>query len=226
MRTRLSVRDGLIFDLDGTLWDSTHTVAIAWTNALATEALAPRTFYAADVAALMGRTLREIAAALFPRQPPAHAEALVEACLDEEVATVQRLGGRLYPGVAEGLAALAERYPLFIVSNCQRGYIEAFLDWSGLAQQFRDHECHGNTRRSKAENLRRVVARNGLRAPLFLGDTDGDHQAAQAAGLAFLHAGWGFGHVPATVERLAAFAELAPWLAACEQAGGSAQTGA
>jgi hypothetical protein len=44
-------------------------------------------------------------------------------------------GGLLYPGVREGLAQLKEKYPLFIVSNCQSGYIETFiLGRSGTGQ--------------------------------------------------------------------------------------------
>lgn len=62
---------------------------------------------------------------------------------------VAELGGLLYPHIEAGLRRLLVRYPLFIVSNCQAGYIEAFLEWSGLAECFRDFGCSGNTRLSK-----------------------------------------------------------------------------
>ena len=95
-----------------------------------------------------------------------------------------------------------------VVSNCQRGYIETFFQWSGLGTSFVDHECWGNTGCDKAENLRRVIARNGLRAPCFVGDTDGDRLAARANGVSFVHVDWGFGTVPECDLRVGRFEEL------------------
>lgn len=221
--------DGLLFDLDGTLWDSTHTVAEAWSAVMARTSpptAAPRLVTTADVAGLMGRSREEIARALFPSLAAAEQEALLLACFAEEERAVHARGGRLFPGVVEGLAELAGRYPLFIVSNCEIGYIESFLAWSGLAPRFRDHECHGNTGAGKAENLRRVVARNSLRAPLYVGDTEGDRQAALQAGVPFVHAAWGFGQVGGAAFGLSAFSELVPWLAGSDLPGSGPSPGA
>jgi hypothetical protein len=96
---------------------------------------------------------------------------------------------------------------LFIVSNCQAGYIEIFLRHSGLGALFTDFECWGNSGRPKADNLRSVVERNRLRAPWFIGDTSGDQEAARACGVPFVFAAYGFGtcRAPeATIESLPA----------------------
>jgi phosphoglycolate phosphatase len=106
--------------------------------------------------------------------------------------------------------ALRARLPLAIVSNCQQGYVETFYRWSGLGPHFVDFECWGNTGRSKADNLGALVRRNGWRAPLFVGDTDGDRTAADANGIAFVHVGYGFGEVSRCDHRIAHFAELIP----------------
>jgi phosphoglycolate phosphatase len=98
---------------------------------------------------------------------------------------------------------------MMIVSNCQQGYIEAFLAWSGLGPHFVDFECWGNTGRSKAENLGAVVTRNRLRAPLFVGDTDGDRSAADANAVRFVYASYGYGEAARWDHRIDAFTELA-----------------
>jgi phosphoglycolate phosphatase len=122
-----------------------------------------------------------------------HVETLIEETAVEDNETIARMGGTIYPGVEAGLKRLAEHFPLFIVSNCQEGYIENFLAYSGYGSLFQDFECFGNTGRPKAENLRWVIERNGLRSPVMIGDADGDELAARACGVPFIFASYGFG---------------------------------
>lgn len=95
-----------------------------------------------------------------------------------------------------------------IVSNCQAGYIETFLSWSELTRHFADIECWGNTRRAKPYNLATVIERNQLRRPVFVGDTQGDCDAAQANGCQFIHAAYGFGDASSADARIHAFSDL------------------
>lgn len=213
--------DAVIFDLDGTLWDSSGTVAASWNAALA-ELGEPARFTPADMVAVMGQTMDTLLANLFPGMPAQRRAAVGERCFAVENAWVRERGGSLYPGVAEGLRALAAVYPLYIVSNCQSGYIEAFLAWSGFGPLVRDHECFGNTGEPKGANIRRVMARNGLQRPLYVGDTPSDAAAAAEAGAAFVHARYGFGQVPdaAGVE---SFSELTEALLAAAEPGAAAE---
>ncbi len=217
-----SAPDSLIFDLDGTLWDSTATVAQAWTAVVQRMGQPQRIITAAEIAGVMGLAHRELCQRLLPGLAAAEQEALALACYAEEERRLHALGGTLYPGVAEGLAHLAPHWPLFIVSNCQQGYIETFLAWSGLGRLFTDFECHGNTGADKAENLRRVVARNGLHAPWYVGDTRGDQDAAAAAGLPFVHAAYGFGRGVRAPAVLGQFSDLLVHLASGTRARGAA----
>ena len=185
--------DGLIFDLDGTLWDSTETVARAWNRVLEKLGDQRPPFDRQAVAGIMGKTYAEIHQALFPDLDEAQWERMALACYAEEEALIHREGGLLYPGVVAGLASLGQHYPLFIVSNCQSGYIESFLSWSGLAGLFTDFECHGNTGQSKGRNIQAVMRRNGLKKPVYLGDTQSDWKAAGEAGIDFVFASYGFG---------------------------------
>lgn len=205
-------RQALIFDLDGTLWDTTEVVARAWNCALGRAGLQRPPMTAADIASIMGLTHEQIFPRLFPDLPGSERERLSHFCYEEEERFIRAEGGRLYPGVAQSLPTLARRWPLAIVSNCQAGYIELFLEWSGL-RVFADFECHGRTGLSKGENLHRVVQRNGWSRVLFVGDTAGDQQAAAEASCDFIHAGYGFGQVQGEPPRLARFSDLVGLLA-------------
>ncbi len=107
---------------------------------------------------------------------------------------------------------LAKARPLFIVSNCQSGYIETFLQRSGLSSIFKDSECWGNTGLSKSENLRRIIERNDLRRPVFVGDTDSDARAANDCGIPFVFVTYGFGEQVASDFEVGSFAELVRYL--------------
>ncbi len=113
--------------------------------------------------------------------------------MEEDNRVISELGGELYEGVPAGLGKLSAKLPLFIVSNCQAGYIETFLDWSTLRPLFKDFECWGNTGKPKADNLRAVIDRNGLRSPIYVGDTEGDQRAARDCRIPFIHMRYGFG---------------------------------
>ena len=200
--------DGILFDLDGTLWDSLEGICLAWNQALAR--LRPDLAGAVTPARLkecMGMLLPDIARKLFPQVEPGEIAPLLEACCAAENEYLARRGGVLCPGVPETLPLLAEKYPLFIVSNCQDGYIESFFAAHGLGRYFTDWACPGRTGRPKAENIRAVAARNGLRRPVYVGDTQGDYKAASAAGVPFLHAAYGFGAVEG-VPAIGSLAEL------------------
>ena len=190
------MKKGILFDLDGTLWDSAEGVAEAWNGALA-DLKRPERLTKQFVYSVMGKTMDVIAREIFPDEEDAEAQRLMDFCLDAENEYLRAHGGAPYEGLTETLAALREKgYFLAIVSNCQEGYIEAFLEYHGLAAYFDDTENFGHTRRGKGENIRLVVGRNGLDRAVYLGDTMGDYDAAAQAGIPFLHAAYGFGTVP------------------------------
>lgn len=205
--------DGIIFDLDGTLWDSTAVVARAWSQAVA-QATGTDPHYTADsIRPYFGRLLPEIAALLFPQASPAEQLTLMDLCTQQEHEALLQTPGRLYPDLAETLAQLSADYPLFIVSNCQAGYIEDFLATTGLGRYFIDHLCPGDSGEAKAENILAIAAKHHLQAPVYVGDTAGDHTATKKAGLRFIHAAYGFGTVETPDLRIQSISELPARLA-------------
>lgn len=198
-----------MFDLDGTLWDTCSACAVGWNNVLRRHAIAFREITAQDVRSVAGKSHDVCIRTVFQGVAEADLRVLIDETQAEDIEMIVELGGALYPGVARDLPRLAARYPLFIVSNCQRGYIDMFLDTTGLRGCFRDHECWGNTGLPKPANLRSVIERNRLAAPIFVGDAEGDEQAAQACQVPFIHAAYGFGRSSAPHRTIHSFGELA-----------------
>lgn len=188
--------DGAIFDLDGTLWDATGVTAETWVSVLAghpdVKSAMPLT--QESVKRYMGLTNEELAEVFFPDLPYEKAFALMmESCALENKWLPER-GGILFHGVAETLGQLHDNgFRLFIVSNCQRGYIESFLHAHGLSALFEDFESSGNTGLPKADNIDMIIKRRGLSHPAYIGDTISDSSAAGKCGIPFIYAKYGFG---------------------------------
>lgn len=198
--------DGYLFDLDGTLWDATEPTWRIWCETITDAGYAPVTL--AAVMGVMGLPMDALFEKLLPHVPADRREALCLACMDKENAYLHDHGGKLYPGVEETLRLLSARAPLYIVSNCQSGYIEAFLHAHALGGLFADHICFGDNGLSKGDNIRLLVSRHGLIRPVYVGDTALDMAGAEAVGVPFIHACYGFGEAPGASMRIHAFSEL------------------
>ena len=186
----------LLFDLDGTLWDSAEPVAEAWTQVLSAEIPAYPSLSAADVHRVMGMTTEQIRDTLFPDIPFPRRNEIVEKCMRYEVDYLMSHAGRIYPDLRPVLEELRrDGFLTGIVSNCQTGYVSAFLRSCGVSDLFDDLEEWGRTRRPKGENILLVMERNGFDRALYVGDTAGDQAAARLAGIPFIHAAYGFGSV-------------------------------
>ena len=187
--------DSIIFDVDGTLWDSTDVVAKAWTDYLRQKEQIDLTITAGQLKTLFGKPLAEIAALVFPEYPENEQLRLIDGCCEAEHTLLHITGAPLYEDLEKALQILSAQYPLYIVSNSQCGYIELFLEKTGFAKYFQGHLCNGDTGLDKGSNIRQIADQNGLKDPVYVGDTMGDFEACRKAGVPFVLAEYGFGEV-------------------------------
>lgn len=189
------MKKAVLFDLDGTLWDSAVGVCKAWNIVLERKGMLPD-LTVEKIHSVMGKQMDVIAAILFPEHTKEEQTALMDECADMEHEVLEQTGGTLFPMLEETLKTLGEKYTLGIISNCQSGYIETFFAAHGLGKYFADIECFGNNGFSKGENIALMVKRGGFDKAIYVGDTQGDFEGAVHAGLPFVHAAYGFGAAP------------------------------
>lgn len=202
------MKQGIIFDMDGTLWDSAENVAKSWNIAIKQEPGVDKLLTTEDIQGVMGKTMDVIADLLFAMLDKEKRMVLLENCCKAENDYLREHGGVRYPKVTETLAVLKKNYPLYIVSNCQKGYIEAFLDYYQMWDYFEDIECYGNNLLQKGDNIRLLAERNKLDSAVYVGDIQGDYDESMKAGVGFIHAAYGFGTIDAKVPEIHSFAEL------------------
>jgi HAD superfamily hydrolase (TIGR01509 family) len=158
----------LIFDLDGTLWDS-----VPWYDNLA----GPGTGQSAHAARRLraaGYTDARFASAAAEAPPP------------------------LYPGIADALrAARRRRISLGVATNLPAWMVRPMLAAAGLSAAFAAIVDYGATRRHKPnpEPLLVCAARIGVppARSFYVGDVETDALAALSAGMGFAWASWGYG---------------------------------
>ena len=202
------MKKGLIFDMDGTLWDSSENVAASWTEKIRELGIDRPDVTREDIMNVMGLTMDRIADILFGDLSKKKRMKLLEQCCDHENDYLRKHGGVLYPDLEKTLIRLKKKYHLYIVSNCQSGYIEAFLDFYGFGKYFDDIECYGNNLKDKGSNIALLAGRNKLEKAYYIGDIQGDYDATMKAGLEFIHAAYGFGTIEQEVTELMRFSDL------------------
>lgn len=186
--------DSILFDLDGTLWDSSEPASVVWKQVAARYPEITDKISGPILKSFYGLPLEDIARGMFKSVPFEKALLVMEICVREQCPYLLEHTGILLGDIEGTLRKLKERgFRLFIVSNCRSGYIEAFLQGHKLEYLIDDHLCPGDTEELKAANIRAIIDRWQLKSPVYMGDTQGDLDAAREAGVPFIFAEYGFG---------------------------------
>ena len=121
--------DGIILDIDGTIWNTTGVVAVAWNKAIDESKTGARKVNAQELQKEFGKTMDVIAKDLWPELTDEQREILLaNCCTEEQVALSNNTIDITYPSVVETIKQLASVTNFFVVSNCQDGYIQLTLE--------------------------------------------------------------------------------------------------
>ena len=186
--------ESLILDIDGTLWDSRALVAEGYNIQLRREGLDHLCTDAETLKTLFGKVMTEIADNLFPDFPPEVRYPLMERCMETENKYLEENPCHIgYGGIREVLAELKKKYRLFIVSNSQCGYPDLCVEKLGLQDLIEGHLCFGDTGTTKGQTILTLMRKYGIASAAYIGDTQGDLDACEEAGIDFIWAAYGFG---------------------------------
>lgn len=199
----------LIFDIDGTLWDSRALVAEGYNIQLHAEGYPHLCVDAEVLRPLFGKTMSDIADAILAEIPVPERYALMERCMETENRYLAENECNIgYEGVKETLEALSQDYRLFIVSNAQCGYPELCMEKLHIAHLFEGHLCFGDTGTEKGETILTLMRRHNITDAVYIGDTQGDYEATVVADIPFIWAAYGFGSPEGAAGRITDIRQL------------------
>jgi phosphoglycolate phosphatase len=189
----------VLIDLDGTLLDTAGDLAAAANAMLAALGRPPRTLE--EVKTYVGKGIARLVERCLTGDLDAKADAaLLERALALFRSAYEQTSGRasaLYPGVVEGLEAMAASgLRIACVTNKAARFTTPLLERAGLAPRFAAVVCGDMVERGKPDPMCYLVAceRLGVRPEeaLVVGDSENDALAARAAGMRVLCVPYGY----------------------------------
>ena len=202
--------ESIIFDIDGTLWDSRALIAEGYNIQLRKEGLHHLQTNADVLLKLFGKTMSDIADNLFPEFTPEERYALMDRCIESEDAYLNEhpCDTIAYPDIKTTMEELAKKHRLFIVSNGQKGYPQLAARKLKVDPLIAGYLSYGDTGTEKGETIRTLMKNHNITDAVYVGDTQGDYEATVSAGVDFIWADYGFGKPEAYNAVIHSFKEL------------------
>ena len=178
--------------MDGTLWDNVDNYVIAWSAAFKQQG------YIISITREillkhLGKEARQMLNVLIPEASTEDQDMVFEAVIVEYNKLVPTMQATIFPNVIEGLEQLKKKYKLLLLSNCEEGGLVNFMNHTKTSHLFLDYMEHGQNNMPKSFNLNLLKERNGLKSPVYIGDTDGDRRESALARIPFVFVTYGFG---------------------------------
>ncbi len=214
----MKIRDSIIFDLDGTLWDASFATAAGWNAVLRENGFTNLEVTAEDIRRVSGLPPEESITKCFENASNFDQQALIPELDVAEKTNIEQSGGRLFADVYKGIADLSKVFDLFLVSNCQSWYLESFWTHTNLQSFFAGDVCNGKSRLPKSQMIKNISDTYYLKYPVYIGDTIWDQQAANMAGVEFGYVSYGFGEAVNPELEFDSFGELVGWFLSAKTA--------
>lgn len=200
--------DSIIFDVDGTLWDVRDAVAHAWSDVITELTDWEINFDGKSLGAMFGKTMDTIFFHFYPNSTQEEYEKITGVIYKRQKEYLIKYAPALYEGVAKTLEKLSHKYKLFIVTNAQRGYIDTVFAVHDVQKYFTDWMCFGDTNAPKDVTIGKIIERNNLKSAVYVGDTQGDADSCEKAGIPIVYAAYGLGKVAKPWKSIEKFSEL------------------
>lgn len=202
--------ESIIFDVDGTLWDSRELLAGAYNAQLAQEGLSHIHVTKEKLLPLFGKTMTAIADGLFDEIPAPERYALMDRCILRMDEYLEKYASPAiaYPDIRKTMEQLSKKHRLFIVSNGQKGYPQIAAKKLELDDLIDGYLSFGDTGTSKGKTISRLMELENIQSAVYVGDTQGDLEACQEAGIPFIWASFGFGTPQNWYAKIERFSDL------------------
>lgn len=199
--TRAAAPAALLIDLDGTLVDTRGDFVLALNGMLGDLGLPPvdAAFVEHTVGQGSEHLLRTALSRTWPEAEVSRRYAAAWSAYEHHYLAINGQASSLFPGVAEGLAALCERgLPLVCLTNKPTHFARPLLARKGLLERFRFVWGGDTFERRKPHPMPLLKACEALGTvpsqTWMVGDSRHDAQAAQAAGCPVWLMTYGFNH--------------------------------
>lgn len=183
----------LIFDLDGTLADTSADIANAVNYAI--EPLGKSSYSVEEIKAMVGSGITKLIRSLIPSEASIPEENIVKRFLDYYSEHLLD-NTKAYSYVKETLSNLGDGYKKAVISNKREGFSREILEGIGILQFFDIVLGSDSVREQKPSPvpLLEVMKRFGVAKDeaVMIGDSSYDIQAARAAGVKVVAVTYGF----------------------------------
>lgn len=184
--------DAIFFDMDGTLWDGVDAYVQGFNDFFEAHEI-KRMITRNDLCGYMGMEEEQFLNVMLPEFSLRERKIVYKEITALQCRRIDTDGGILYEGVKGGLTRLAEKYKLFIVSNCPEFMIQHFMSWAGITVLITDSMAHGMNYKPKHENIKYLIDKYHLQSPIYFGDTDSDRKQCDVLKIPFGFVSYGFG---------------------------------
>lgn len=181
----------IIFDLDGTLWETIEATYEA-TNIVISKQEKLKPITKQTIIKGMGLSTIENAKNYMPYVSIEDGIKYMKEISEKTSEIINKDNVTIYDGVDETIKKISKKYKLGIITNNRDEYAKAFLNISNLNEYFIDYMGAASYDITKGEAIKQMVQKHKEKENYYVGDIKKDMEATEYAGIEFIHAKYGF----------------------------------